>query len=202
MCLPAPGLGRLLLVPRMPYFMVREYHWSAPLLLLVAIFGCSSQPAAPLLSDSPVYRNASEGFRFLVPEGWTQSASSLLPPGKLTGEIFLVRYRVRSPEAGAMLQILCMNDDKSLDLEEHHAKGSFRAGAWNIIQPRKAITINKTVADRMIYKAAMDQREMHKHVTCFRQNGRVYSFVGLYWSNDEQAQQQIERAADSIIWDR
>lgn len=182
--------------------MRRQPRWSVLLLVLLATMGCSSQPAAPVLSDSPVYRNSSEGFRFLVPEGWTQSASSLLPPGKLTGEVFLVRYRVRSSEAGAMLQILCMADDKSLDLEQHHAKGSFRAGSWEIVQPRKTITISKVPAERMIYKAMMENRDMHKHVTCFRKNGRSYSFVGLYWSSDEQAQQQIERAVDSVIWDR
>lgn len=176
--------------------------WSVLLLIQFAIVGCSNQPAAPILSDSPVYRSSAEGFRFIVPEGWTQSASSALPPGKLAAEVFLVRYRVPSVEAGATLQVLCMNDAPSLNLEQHHGEGSFRAGKWDLDQPLKTVNINKTSAERMTYKVLIDQREMSKHVTCFRRNGRVYSFVGLYFSNDDQARQQIERATDSVIWER
>lgn len=166
------------------------------------MLGCTGQPAAPILSDAPVYRNTTEGFRFLVPEGWTQTASSTLPPGKIPAEVFLVRYRVMSPEAGATLQVLCMSDDQSLDMEQHHGEGSFRAGKWDVVQPLQKIEINKRQADRITYKALAENREMSKHVTCFRVNGRVYSFVGLYFSIDDHARQQIERAADSVIWER
>jgi hypothetical protein len=171
-------------------------------LFLLACTGCTPQPAAPLLSDAPVYRSAAEGFRFLVPEGWTQTASSVLPPGKLTSEVFLARYKVRSAELGATLYIICMSDNKSLDLEQHHTEPSFRIAHWDVAQPRRTLSINKVTADRMIYKAVDGKREMTKHVTCFRRNDRVYSFVGLYWSDDEQAPQQIERAVESVIWDR
>jgi len=176
--------------------------WSVLFLIQFVTLGCSGQPSAPLLSNSPIYRSSTEGFRFLVPEGWNQSASSVLPAGKLNAEVFLVRYRVPSPEAGATLQVLCMTDDKSLDMEQHHGQGSFRAGHWDIDQPRKNLEINKIPAERMTYKVVIDQREMSKHVTCFHRNGRVYSFVGLYFSNDDQAGQQIERATDSVIWER
>jgi hypothetical protein len=169
---------------------------------MAMLAGCSGQPAAPLLSDAPVYRNATEGFRFLVPEGWTQTASSVLPLGKLQGEVFLARYNVRSAELGATLYIMCRDDDKSLDLVKYHAEGSFRVGHWDIAQPHRILQIHKVPADRMIYKAIDDMREVMKHVSCFRRNGRVYSFVGLYGANDEQAPQQIERAVDSVIWDR
>jgi hypothetical protein len=168
---------------------------------MTMLAGCSRQPVAPLLSDAPVYRNATEGFRFLVPEGWTQTASSVLPPGKLQGEVFLARYNVRSAELGATLYIICMDDDKSLDTVKHHGEASFRVGHWDIAQPHRTLQINKVSADRMIYKAIDDKREVIKHVTSFRRNGRVYSFVGLYGANDEQAPQQIERAVDSVIWD-
>ncbi len=180
---------------------VVQRPWVRLILFVCGLAGCTSQPAAPLLSDAPVYRNATEGFRFLVPEGWTQTASSILPPGELKGEVFLVRYNVRSAEIGATLYVICRADDDSLDMEQLHSQGSFRVGHWDVAQPRQTLQINKVAADRIIYKALADNREMMKHVTCFRRNDRIYSFVGLYFSNDEHAPHQIERAVDSVIWE-
>ena len=83
-------------------------------LLLVAFLlllnGCDSGPRAPELVDSPVYQSKSEGFRFRVPDGWKQTASSSLPPGQFEGENFLVRYLVQSPAGGSTLQVLCLTD--------------------------------------------------------------------------------------------
>jgi len=42
---------------------------------------------------------------------------------------------------------------------------------------------------------------MTKEVVCFRRNNRVYSFVGLFWSNDDKAREQIRRALRSTIWE-
>lgn len=175
---------------------------SAPILLTaVLLSGCESRPAAPLLGDAPVYRNAAEGFRFLVPEGWTQTASSALPTGDIQGEVFLVRYRVDSDEAGATLQVMCMPDGPYLDLQQYHAGTSFRVNLWEVVEPRTEVAIGGRTGDRMVYKARPSQRELYKHVTSFRQNGRVYSFVGLYFADDEDARLEIERAIDSVIWD-
>jgi hypothetical protein len=171
------------------------------LALLGLVAGCSSQPAAPLLSDSPVYRNSAERFRFLVPEGWTQTASSALPTGDIQGEIFLVRYRIKSAELGANLQIICMADGPYRDLQQYHSGSSFRVNLWDVVEPRRMVDVNGVEAERMIYKALADKREMTKHVTSFRRNGRVYSMVGLYFTGDDDARQQIERAAASVIWE-
>ena len=169
--------------------------------LLAPLWGCNSQPAAPLLSDSPVYQNSAEGFRFLVPEGWTQTASSALPTGDIQGEVFLVRYRLKTEEEGANLQVMCMADGAYMNLEQYHSGSSFRVNLWDIVDPLTSITIHDVPADRALYKAVIDRREMYKHVTCFRRNERVYSIVGLYFEGDDDARGQIERAVDSVIWD-
>ena len=176
-------------------------RWLIVALGLPALAGCHSSPAAPALSDSPVYRSESEGFRFLVPEGWTQLSNSTLPSGKLDGEVFLVRYRLISSEAGALFQVLCMTDSAA-DLVKHHAGPSFRAQEWDVVQPPEAVAVNGVDTERLLYKTLVDKKEMTKHVTCFRRNGRVYSFVGLYYPTDDIARQQIERAVDSVIWER
>jgi hypothetical protein len=171
------------------------------LLLLAATLGCGSRPRAPALRASPVYQNDSEGFRFLVPDGWIQTASTILPSGELTGESFLVRYRMRTPEQGATLQIECLQDSATLDPEKHHAGPSYRVEHWRAAEANQEIEINGVKAQRFVYIARIEGRPMTKEVVCFRRNGRVYSFVGLFWSNDDKAREQIRRAVRSTIWE-
>jgi hypothetical protein len=171
------------------------------LLLVIGSTGCDSQPSAPALEDSPVYHNKQEGFRFLVPEGWTQNASALLPPGQLEGENFLVRYRMKTPEQGATLQILCFDDSDGADLREHHAGPSFRVQRWKPDQPGETIDVNGVKAERHAYTAVMDGRRMMKEVVCFRRGNRVYSFVALFYATDDKAREQVRRAVASVIWE-
>lgn len=154
-----------------------------------------------MLRDAPVY-SSSEGFRFLVPSGWTQSASAVLPPGKLDGENFLVRYQMLTLQQGATLQILCMADSPSLDLQKHHAGPSFRVEHWDVSKPAETIDINGVEATHMQFAGTMDKAKMTKDVTCFRRNGRVYSFAGVYLATDQNASEQIRRAVSSVIWEQ
>jgi hypothetical protein len=170
-------------------------------LLMAGLSGCGRRPQAPALRDTPVYHNAAEGFRFLVPDGWIQTASSLLPPGELQGVTFLVRYRVSSPEAGALLQIECTADSPDRDLQEYHAGPSYRVQRWVASEPPRDLDIHGVAARRLSYAATVDGRKMAKEVVCFPQRGRLYSFVGLFWATDDKARQQIRRAVESIIWE-
>lgn len=161
--------------------------------------GCRSErPEAPRLSDAPVYRNAREGFRFLVPEGWTQTASAVLPSGDLDGENFLVRYNVPSRQAGATLQVLCFQERGATDLRAHHAGPSFGVRAWEPIGEVETVEWGGLTGERHRYRSG----PMSKDVVCFRRGGRVYSFVGLYHSDDAIAAQQIMRAVKSIVWEQ
>jgi hypothetical protein len=182
--------------------MRHESCWLFATWFFVAGAGCGRGPAAPELGNSPVYYNAAEGFRFLVPDDWIQTASSNLPPGDLDGEIFLVRYSLSTPEMGATLIVLCMSGLGAIDLQRHHGEGTFGAARWNVIDPRQTVTINGTPAERIVYRGVTDGREMTKYASCFRRNGRLYSFIGLYSSSDGMARQQIERALESVIWEK
>jgi hypothetical protein len=164
--------------------------------------GCDSGPRAPELVDTPVYQSKSEGFRFRVPEGWTQTASSSLPPGQFEGENFLVRYLVQSPAGGSTLQVLCLTDrDGTVDLAEHNAIPSFGVENWAIQGPAESLDVGGIEAQRMQYQGTLGGRTMHKEVLCARRGERIYSFVGLYSDGDEKAQLAIRRALDSLIWD-
>lgn len=167
-------------------------------LLLVA--ACDSTPRAPELVDSPVYQNKAEGFRFRVPEGWTQSASSNLPPGDFEGENFLVRYLVQSPAGGSTLQVLCFVDNDETNLEEHYRSPSFGVEKWTVTSPTTPVKIGDTSAERITYQGPLRGKPMHKDVLCVRRGNRVYAFVGLYSEGDDKARQAIQRALDSLTW--
>jgi hypothetical protein len=170
-------------------------------LLCGVLGGCNNSPSAPALRDAPVYHSSAEGFRFVVPAEWTQNASAVLPPGELEGEHFLVRYQMRTPEQGASLQIICSQDSESLDLEQHHAGPSFGVRQWKLAEPAEEIQVNGVPSHRLVYEAVIGGHAMTKEVVCFRRNGRVYAFVGLFLSKDEKAREQVRRAVSSVLWE-
>lgn len=167
--------------------------WTAP--------GCEHGPSAPLLRDSPVYRNPQEGFRFLVPEGWSQTASANLPTGNLDKELFLVRYIVRSAEGGAQAQVLCFQDEtRQADLVAHQAKPAFGVSKWTLKEGPTEEAIGGKPGTWMYLTGRVKDREMGKEVLCFRQGDRVYSFIGTFWTSDKKARQAVHHAFKSVIW--
>lgn len=171
------------------------------LLCLSFVLGCERRPSAPVLRDSAIYRNAQEGFRFLVPEGWTQTASANLPPGNLDSELFLVRYIVRSAEGGSQAQVLCFQDpDGDSDLAEHHAKPAFGVAKWTLKEGPTEETVGGKPGTWMYLTGKVKHREMGKEVLCFRQGDRVYSFVGTFSAKDKKARQAMHHAFESIVW--
>jgi hypothetical protein len=176
-----------------------KLYWPAYFVLAV---GCGHRPAAPALTNARVYQNAGEGFRFLVPEGWIQTASSSLPPGPVAREQFLTRYSIASGEPGATFVVLCVDEKAAGDIETHHAGPSLGVKQWQVVERLKPTTINGVQADRILYEGAPDGRKWSKVVTCFRRHGRLYSFVGIFSPSDDAARQQIDRATADVIWNQ
>jgi hypothetical protein len=177
---------------------LRSAAWA---LFLVLAAGCESKPQAPMLGDFPVYKNPNEGLSFLVPDGWLQTSNTLLPPGDLEGETFLVRYKLRRSEAGANLNVVCMQEKTPVNLAEHHAGASFGLQKWPLIGEPENLEFGGKPAERMLYQARLGKVDMAKEVICFRNRGRVYSFVALYAASDLKTAQQIRRAIESIRWE-
>ena len=169
----------------------------AILVLLVA--GCDSRPSAPALRDSAVYTNEDAGLKFLVPTGWTCSASAVLP-SQIEREIVLAQWRMRTPVQGASVEILCFDKEQRFDLHRYHSGPSHGSKQWNSQKDPAEIEINGNSATRLSYIAEISGTEMRKHVVCFRRGLRVFSFIGLFYENDEKAEQQLQRALDSIQW--
>ena len=167
------------------------------LMLLVA--GCDSRPSAPALRDSAVYTNENAGLKFLVPTGWTCSASAVLP-NQIEREIVLAQWRMRTPVQGASVEILCFDKELPFDLHRYHAGPSHGSKQWNSQEDPAEIEINGNSATQLTYIAEISGAEMRKQVLCFRRGLRVFSFIGLFYENDEKAEQQLQRALDSIQW--
>jgi predicted Zn-dependent protease len=162
--------------------------------------GCDSRPRAPALRDSAVYQNRSAGLRFLVPQGWTQVASSVLPSGELTSEFMLVKYQMRTTAQGATLELLCFDDSASSDLVAYHAQASHGIAEWKRVGEPVEVTQTGVAGQRAEYHGNVAKSMMHKDVTVFRRGRRVFSFVGLYWQDDQAAREEIRRAVDSLAF--
>lgn len=163
--------------------------------------GCEQGPSAPELRNSPVYRNAQEGFRFLVPDGWTQSASANLPAGDLETDLFLVRYSVTSAETDAQVQVLCFQDRQGdAEFAKYHAEPSFGVEKWTLKEGPVEETVGGRPGTWLYLTGKAKNREMGKEVLCFRKGDRVYSFVGTFWTSDKKARQAMHRAFESVLW--
>lgn len=163
--------------------------------------GCNRGPVAPELRNSPVYNNRREGFRFLVPDGWKQTASANLPAGNLETELFLVQYDVPSREAAAQVQVLCCQDrDGKTDLTEVRSRPAFGVERWTIEDAPAQESVGGREGTWIYLTGRVQERKMGQEVLCFRKNGRIYSFVGTFDATDEPARQTIRRAFKSIVW--
>lgn len=171
-------------------------------MVAISLAGCDSRPRAPALRDSPVFHSREEGFRFLVPEGWTKSAHGVLPSGKLKGEVLFAQFRVPTSEQEAMLDLLCYSEGTHASPAEYHAGPSHGARQWTETAPPERLEINATPTERLIYSATIGKQPMIKEVIAFRRNQRVYSFIGLFSESDHAAREELRRAMNSIVWER
>ena len=169
-------------------------------ILTMLLASCDSRPRAPALRDADVYQNNQEGFRFLVPDNWTQTANAILPNGSIEGEVLLVQYRMRTANQGASLEVLCFDENQPTDLQAYHAGPSHGSQVWQSAEPPQPIEVGGASAERWVYVAQVSKQKMTKEVVAFRRGPRVYSFIGLFWSTDNKAREQLRRAVGSILW--
>jgi hypothetical protein len=162
--------------------------------------GCTGRPHAPALTNEPVYHNAREGFRFLVPQHWRPSARSELPSGKVDKERQLVRYELFTTEQPAGLEVSRVDLPSSTDLATYLAGASFGAISWKQSSSAEDLQINGTPAVRMVLTNSLGGEERTKDVVIFRRGERVYFFTALYVASDTKAREEIRRAVASTIW--
>jgi hypothetical protein len=162
--------------------------------------GCRPKPRAPALLDEPVYQNAREGFRFLVPEGWIIAARADVPPGPAETERMLVQYQHSAGEKPATFEVSLADLPEGTDLASHLAGPSFGAEHWDLSGPPEKVEVDGVAGTRYGFTARADRKALAREVTAFRRGGRVYFFTALASRDDTGAREQVRRAVGRIIW--
>lgn len=171
------------------------------LAVLCGVAGCTPKPVAPVISDDPVYSNDREGFRFLMPDGWTQFSRSEVPPGRTEKERTLVAYKRTSGAADALLEVSLVDLPAGADLAKFLGQRSFGVMNWQLKGAPLKITINGETGTRYGLTGRLsEQRELQREVVAFQRGERTYLFTGLFPPKDTAAREQIRTAVASVIW--
>jgi hypothetical protein len=184
-----------------PYVLTALLRSAVLLALFCGSAGCNTRPVAPLISDDPVYVNDREGFRFLMPEGWTQFSRSDVPPGKTEKERTLVEYKRTSGQLQALFEVSLADLPPGTDPATYLAQRSFGVTNWQLRGAPQKLTINDVAGTRYILAGKLsDQRELQREVVVFQRGERTYFFTGLFPPKDTAARDQIRTAVESVIW--
>jgi hypothetical protein len=162
--------------------------------------GCSTRPRAPVLRDDPVYQDDREGFRFLAPEGWTQSTRAEVPRGKRETETPLVAYRRKTGSALASFRVSLIDLSSSADLAAYVAGPSYGVSKWSPMNQPEDITVGGAAGVRYTLRGRSGNEEVIKEVVCFRRGERVYFFTAMYTPSDIEVRDELRRTVESIIW--
>lgn len=160
--------------------------------------GCGEKPSAPPLQDGPVYQDQREGFRFFVPEGWTQRARGKVPPGKVIGERMLAEYKCTSTDS--VLRVTVADVPLSIPLSDYVSTNTKTGDDWKLGKPAEDFTINGVPAARITYQMKSGKDEMVREIIAFRRGERVYFFKGFYAASDQQSHKAIQKAVDTVVW--
>jgi hypothetical protein len=167
--------------------------------MIVVAAGCSSGPRAPALQDSPVYQNDTEGFRFLVPEGWSQYARADVPAGPVSKERLLVQYR-HLGGGNAMLEVTVNDLPPEKDLAAYLSGPSYGVQRWTAASAPEKVEIGQKPGTRWLFQSRANGADISREVVTFRHEQRVYFFTGVFSTKDASAREQLRKAVGSIAW--
>jgi hypothetical protein len=166
--------------------------------LLSATWG--ARPRAPALIDEPVYHNAREGFRFLVPEGWAIHARGEPPPGRVDKERLLVNYQRTGSEKPAFFEVTLADLPPATDLAAHLAGPSYGSESWRQKTLPETLDVGGVAATRFVATSRVGKDDLTKETVAVRRGERVYFFTAVYTSGDTAVREQLRRTVGSLIW--
>lgn len=172
----------------------------AALLALVLLSGCEERPSALPLDNSPVYNDTREGFRFLPPEDWRQTARGIVPAGKIARRRMLCEYKSLTPTKTAVLQVSVADVPLSEPLADHVKSETYRAEEWRAVGDAESFEINGVPAARVSYRKPAGKDATIREIIAFRRGVRVYLFTGIYMASDKKTRKAIQAAVDSVVW--
>src|SRR5262249_6719910 len=151
-----------------------------PVAAVLLLGGCGTRPQAPALRNDPIYQDATEGFRFVVPEGWTQQAAAKLPPGKVDKERLLTGYLCPSEGEPATFDVSRIDLPPDTDLGTYLAQPSYGVSTWQTTEPTQEITVHGMPAQRWAFVGRLGKVDWTREVVTFRRGERVYLFSGMF----------------------
>jgi hypothetical protein len=168
---------------------------------MAALAGCERQPRAPALEDGTVYSNGREGFRFVVPDGWSQQAKADVPPGPVSKERVLVIYRYFGGALPATLQVSLVDLPETADLAEHLARPS-EGIDWRTSARPEPLHIGGQAAKRYFLSGKAGKYDMAREVVALRRGGRVYFFSASFLGSDGVRREQVRETIAGVLWSR
>jgi hypothetical protein len=167
------------------------------LVLFVSLRG--DRPRAPVLKDEPVYQNAREGLRFLVPEDWTMLARGEAPASATGQEWPLVEYQFHGADSPTVLRVTCIDLPESADIQQYLTK-HWPAATLKPLGPPQPFTVDGVEGTATLFNLGPEGGPIVHEVYAFRRGPRVYLFTGIFAADDSRARQQVRRAVESIQW--
>jgi len=177
---------------------VSNFRILLSLTMIALALGCDERPRAPSLQNEPVYQNSREGFRFMVPEGWTLHARGELPSGQLDRERMLVSYELLQTDKPATFQITAADLAADTDLKKYLSGTAFGIVDWQLKSPPEDLDIDNQRANRYTFGRRIGPEV--REVVAFRRGERVYFFTAMFPKSDTKAREQIRRAIESLVW--
>ena len=162
--------------------------------------GCNTRPHAPALDNAPIYQNDREGFRFVMPEGWSQRARTDVPAGTYPKERLLVAYHQSGSESPAWLEATLADLPEATDLAVFLAEPSYGVTEWRLKAGPESIEVTGAAGRRWTFTGREGKNEWIKEVVAVRRGGRTYFFNLLFAPTDTTSRDQGRRAIASLIW--
>lgn len=170
-----------------------------PVLALIVAAGCETKPRAPVMSDDPVYQNDQLGLRFTVPEGWTQYANSMIPPGPQSKARLVVAYR-STQFRGAAFEVSIIDLPANADLRAMASEPSHGVKDWTSVGEPEPINSGSRKGQRFRFSGIASGDALIKEVSAFRGGDRVACFTLLADQGDTGARSAARRAVESASW--
>jgi hypothetical protein len=175
--------------------------WRTLLVVLVMTgLGCNDRPRAPALEDSAVYQNEREGFRFLVPEGWTQQAKSMVPPGKLDHELILVVYRRYTVNPPATLQVSIQDPPEEANLAQLLIEARSEDTNWKLVRPPAEARVGNRTGKHLVFQGKSPLGRMDREVIAVRRGARVLFFTATFGPGDHASRDLMQQTFANVVW--
>jgi hypothetical protein len=160
------------------------------------------RPHAPPLTNDAVYRNDAIGLQFLVPEGWSITSRTELPPGPLAKPLILATYIQGQADHPAELEVLAADVSEGMDLVRFLADNPIGATKWKAVGAPQSVSVNGAPATRVTLVGSTGKVESRREVTAFRRGDRTFLFMITYRAPDSAARDAARRAVESAAWSK